>query len=154
VFHPRWWPFVVALAVVTPVCLAVAGRHVGLTTRAERLYAATTTAGAGAWLAVSTVAGPWRSPLPVVLGVGGVVLAVPWWAHLRRRARVRVERALAAWPEIAEAVGLAGSRLQSAVVDVWGWRARFALARGQTINDVIGKVPAIESGLGTFRGAV
>ena len=41
----------------------------------------------------------------------------------------------------------------SAVVDVWGWRARFALARGQTITDVIAKLPAIESGLGTFRGA-
>lgn len=40
------------------------------------------------------------------------------------------------------------------MVDVWGWRARFALARGQTINDVIAKLPAIESGLGTFQGAV
>jgi antitoxin (DNA-binding transcriptional repressor) of toxin-antitoxin stability system len=36
---------------------------------------------------------------------------------------------------------------------VWGWRARFGLARGQTITDVIAKLPAIESGLGTFRGA-
>jgi S-DNA-T family DNA segregation ATPase FtsK/SpoIIIE len=42
----------------------------------------------------------------------------------------------------------------SAVVDVWGWRARFRLARGQTITDVMAKIPAIESGLGTFRGAV
>jgi S-DNA-T family DNA segregation ATPase FtsK/SpoIIIE len=42
----------------------------------------------------------------------------------------------------------------SATVDVWGWRARFRLARGQTINDVVAKIPAIESGLGTFRGAV
>jgi S-DNA-T family DNA segregation ATPase FtsK/SpoIIIE len=42
----------------------------------------------------------------------------------------------------------------SAVVDVWGWRARFRLARGQTITDVIAKIPALESGLGTFRGAV
>jgi len=42
----------------------------------------------------------------------------------------------------------------SAVVDVWGWRARFALARGQTIHDVIAKLPAIESSLGTYRGAV
>src|SRR5258708_3633553 len=41
----------------------------------------------------------------------------------------------------------------SAVVDVWGWRARFALARGQTIEEVIAKIPAIESGLGTVRGA-
>jgi len=37
---------------------------------------------------------------------------------------------------------------------VWGWRARFRLARGQTINDVVAKIPAIESGLGTFRNAV
>ncbi len=42
----------------------------------------------------------------------------------------------------------------SAMVDLWGWRARFRLARGQTIRDVIAKIPAIESGLGTFRGAV
>ena len=29
----------------------------------------------------------------------------------------------------------------------------FGLARGQTITDVIARLPAIESGLGTFRGA-
>ena len=79
---------------------------------------------------------------------------MPWWAHARRRARVRVERKLEVWPEIAAAVGLAGSQVMSAVVDVWGWRARVRLARGQTITDVIAKIPALESGLGTFRGAV
>jgi S-DNA-T family DNA segregation ATPase FtsK/SpoIIIE len=42
----------------------------------------------------------------------------------------------------------------SATVDVWGWRARFRLARGQTIADVIARIPGIESSLGTFRGAV
>ncbi len=113
----------------------------------------TVIAATGGWLAAATAAGPWRQPLPRVLLVGACVLAVPWWAHRRRRARVRVERLLAAWPEIAQAVGLAGSRVMSAVVDVWGWRARFGLARGQTITDVIAKLPAIESGLGTFRGA-
>jgi S-DNA-T family DNA segregation ATPase FtsK/SpoIIIE len=41
----------------------------------------------------------------------------------------------------------------SAVVDLWGWRARFGLARGQTIEDVTAKLPAIESALGTYRGA-
>ena len=39
-------------------------------------------------------------------------------------------------------------------MDVWGWRARFRLARGQTIADVIARIPGIESSLGTFRGAV
>ena len=83
-----------------------------------------------------------------------VACAVPWWASRRRRAKVRLERTLESWPEIARAVGLAGSQVMSAMVDLWGWRARFRLARGQTIHDVIAKIPAIESGLGTFRGAV
>ena len=42
----------------------------------------------------------------------------------------------------------------SALVDMWGWRSRIRLARGQTITDVIGKIPALESALGTFRGAI
>ena len=79
---------------------------------------------------------------------------MPWWAHRRRRAKVRLERKLAAWPDIAKAIGLAGTEVMSATVDVWGWRARFRLARGQTIRDVTAKIPAIESGLGTFRNAV
>jgi S-DNA-T family DNA segregation ATPase FtsK/SpoIIIE len=88
------------------------------------------------------------------MAAAGLAFSVPWWAHRRRRAKVRVERKLDAWPEIAQAIGLAGSQVMSAVVDVWGWRARFRLARGQTISDVTAKIPAIESGLGTFRGAV
>ncbi|HET9898934.1 MAG TPA: FtsK/SpoIIIE domain-containing protein [Streptosporangiaceae bacterium] len=152
-FHPHWWPYATALAAAIALGLAAVGRHVGLSTRAERFYAATTAAVAGGWLVIGIAVGPWHSPLPMALLLGGTILAVPWWAHRRRRAKVRVERVLAAWPEIADAVGLAGSRVQSAVVDVWGWRARFALARGQTINDVISRLPAIESGLGTFRGA-
>jgi hypothetical protein len=154
VFRPHWWPYPAVLAAAGAGCFLVAGRHLGLPTRPERLYAASTTAAAGAWLSGAAVAAPWRGLLPVLLLIGGIVLAVPWWAHRRRRARVRVERTLAVWPEIAEAVGLAGSRVLSAVVDVWGWRARFALARGQTLQDVINKLPAIESALGVFRGAV
>ena len=152
-FRPHWSLYPAVLATVAAACLVAAGKHVGLPTRGERRYAAITTAVIGGWLTAGTVLGPWRSPLPLVLLISMVVLGVPWWAHRRRRARVRVERTLAVWPEIAKEVGLAGSRVLSAVVDVWGWRARFALARGQTINDVITKLPAIESGLGTFRGA-
>jgi hypothetical protein len=97
---------------------------------------------------------PTTRPLPVVLVAAGFMLALPWWTHRRRRARVRVERQLAAWPEISQTLGLSGSRVMSTVVDVWGWRARFALARGQTIADVTARLPAIESALGTHRGAV
>jgi S-DNA-T family DNA segregation ATPase FtsK/SpoIIIE len=152
--HPRWWPILALCTAVAMLGAALVGRRIGLTTRVERAYAVTVVAAAGGWMAAATSIGPFREPLPDVLLAGASLLAVPWWAHRRRRARVRVERALAAWPEIAAAVGLGGSRLMSAVVDVWGWRARFALARGQTIQDVIAKLPALESALGTHRGAV
>ena len=151
--HPHWWPALTAATVAATVGAGVAGARLGLVTRAERGYAMTVIVATGGWLAAATAAGPGREPLPRVLLVSVCILGLPWWAHRRRRARVRVERLLAAWPEIAQAVGLAGSRVMSAVVDVWGWRARFALARGQTIEDVIAKLPALESGLGTFRGA-
>jgi hypothetical protein len=118
---------------------------------AERIYAATATFAAGAWLAAACLLGPFTSPLPQVLGVGALILAIPWWAHHWRRAKDRVARTLAAWPDISAAIGLPGSQVMSAAVDLWGWRARLRLARGQTIADVTARIPAIESALGAFR---
>ncbi len=41
-----------------------------------------------------------RSPFPQLLVIVGSVLALPWWVHRRRRARVRVDRKLESpWPE-------------------------------------------------------
>ncbi|MEW2358258.1 FtsK/SpoIIIE domain-containing protein [Spirillospora sp. NPDC029432] len=152
--RPEWWPYLLGIATAAAWAPAVLGGRFGLRVRRERLYAATVAMSAGAWLAAATALGIGYGPLPQCLLAGTAVLAVPWWAHRRRRVKVRVDRQIAAWPEIAHSIGLPGSRAQSAGVDVWGWRARFALARGQTIQDVTAKVPAIESALGTFRGAV
>lgn len=146
-------PVLVAALAVAALVLAFGARF-GLAPLAERAYAGAVILAGGAWLALASALGPLAPPLPLALAIGGLVLSVPWWAHRRRRARVRVERTLAAWPDIARVVGLAGSAVMSVTVDVWGWRARFRLARGQTITDVIARVPAIESGLGTYRGAV
>jgi FtsK/SpoIIIE family len=151
--HPHWWAGILATTVAGTPVLVIFGRRLGLSTLTERWYAAIVTIGDGGWLAAATAVGPWHGPLRQILLTGGLVLAVPWWAHRRRRAKVRVERKLDAWPEVAQAVGLAGSQVMSAVVDVWGWRARLRLARGQTIDDVRAKLPSIESGLGVFRGA-
>ncbi|WP_250214576.1 FtsK/SpoIIIE domain-containing protein [Acrocarpospora catenulata] len=151
---PRWWPHVLVVTTAATVAVLLLGSRAGLASMPERVYAAVMLLLTGLWLAVATVRGPLAEPLPVLLAVCGLLGAVPWWAHRRRRARVRVERTLAAWPEISRAVGLTGSRVQSAVVDAWGWRARLALARGQTPEDVIAKLPALESALGTRRGAV
>lgn len=122
--------------------------------RIERGYAITVTIAAGLWLTFATAHGPGAAPLPFLLVLGTIIGGVPWWAHRRRRAKVRVERTLEAWPEIADAVGLTGSRVMSAVVDLWGWRARIGLRRGQTVTDLVNRVPALESGLGTRPGAV
>ncbi|MDL4817760.1 FtsK/SpoIIIE domain-containing protein [Actinomadura opuntiae] len=152
--HPGWWIGLLIAATGVSSLLALVGDRIGLSLRVERLYAAAVTMSVGTWVAAATAIGVTCRPLPQILLVATPVLAVPWWAHRRRRARVRVERTLAAWPDISKSVGLPGSRVMSAMVDMWGWRARFGLARGQTIQDVIGKIPALESALGTFRGAV
>jgi DNA segregation ATPase FtsK/SpoIIIE, S-DNA-T family len=122
--------------------------------RIERGYTISVTITAGLWLTFATAYGPDAAPLPFLLVVGTILGGVPWWAHRRRRAKVRVERTLDAWPDIAEAIGLPGSRVMSAVVDLWGWRARIGLRRGQTVSDLMNRVPALESGLGTRPGAV
>ena len=158
--HPRSWPWWALATVTTTTILAVPVPEWLQKTwpvvdrAAERVYAGAVTAMAGGWLTAAIALGPATRPMPI-LAVGlTLVCALPWWASRRRRAKVRIERLLESWPEIAHAVGLAGSQVMSATVDLWGWRARFRLARGQTIHDVITRIPAIESGLGTFRGAV
>ena len=146
---PKWWELILLGSSVSAWLIATFGARLGLASIAERAYVATATFSVGGWLTLATVLGPFAPPLPQILGIGTFILAVPWWAHRRRRAKVRVERKLAAWPDIARTIGLIGSEVMSATVDVWGWRARFRLARGQTIADVTSRIPAIESSLGT-----
>lgn len=151
---PHAWPAVACMAAAAATGIVLAGRRLGLAAFAERLYAAAVVTGTAGWVSAAMAIGPRSRPVQAALLVGGLLAAIPWLTHRRRRAKVRVERKLAAWPEIGQAVGLTGSRAMSAAVDVWGWKARFALARGQTIADVIARLPAIESALGTYRGAV
>ena len=148
--YPDGWAWV--LAVTGTAALLSALR--GATRLEERAYAATVVIAAGAWLTAATAYGPGHRPLPLLLLVATAAGGTPWWMHRRRRARVRVDRTIQAWPDLAEQIGLAGSRVLSAVVDVWGWRARMTLRAGQTVADVVTHVPAIESGLGTRPGAV
>ncbi len=114
---------------------------------AERIYVAAVAATLGGWLTVATVIGLARSPMPALGLAFTVACGIPWWASRRRRSKVRVERKLEAWPDIAHAIGLAGSQVISALVDAWGWGARLHLARGQTIHDVIARIPEIEAAI-------
>jgi S-DNA-T family DNA segregation ATPase FtsK/SpoIIIE len=158
--HPGWAVAIAAMATVGaavilwPRVATLARWWSVLGRRAERIYAASVVLLGGLWLAAATRWGPGAGALPMVALVGTVAGGVPWWAHRRRRARVRVERTIDAWPQFAESVGLAGSRVASAVVDRWGWTGRLALRRGQTARHVVDAVPAIESALGVRPGAV
>lgn len=158
--HQDTWPWLAAAttgvtaAFTVPLPAPVRKLWDLLNRTAERIYAATIALTLGGWLTAATVVGPTTAPMPVLAVALTVTTSIPWWTSRRRRAKVSLDRQLESWPEIATAVGLAGSQIMSALVDIWGWRARVRLARGQTINDVIAKTPAIESSLGTHRGAV
>ena len=68
---------------------------------AERIYAGAVTVVAGGWLTAATALGPATSPMPVLAAGLTLLCALPWWASHRRRAKVRVDRMLESWPEIA-----------------------------------------------------
>ena len=151
--HSDLWSDVVVLAALTAVAILSSGKR-WLDRAAERVYAAAVAVAAGGWLAAGVAHGPADPPLPGLLILGTLGGGAPWWWHRRRRARVRIERTVEAWPDLADTIGLTGSRVLSAVVDLWGWHARLALKGGQTVTDVIGRLPAIESGLRTRPGGV
>jgi S-DNA-T family DNA segregation ATPase FtsK/SpoIIIE len=151
---PHWYPVFIAGSAAVSWLLVTFGAWLGLPWLPDRVYAGLTVFSAGGWVAFAALFGPLTPPLLLALGAVALILAVPWWADRRRRARARVLRVVAAWPDIALAIGLPGSVIQSVSVDVWGWRAWLRLANGQTVADVTARIPAIESGLGTVHGAV
>ena len=171
--HPGWWIPFLSATITGTILLGIpnaifrewqAGRAIlkivasgwqkcGLDRPTERAYAAILTVAIGGWTTTGIVIGPATKPLPAIAVTGTLILGVPWWIHRRRRAKVRVERTVHAWPEIADNIGLPGSRIMSVVVDAWGWTARVALRKGTTSGHAIGHLADIESGLGIRPGS-
>jgi DNA segregation ATPase FtsK/SpoIIIE, S-DNA-T family len=172
--HARWWIATACLTMFMTLLLGIphrllwerpAGRFThgllarlwqacGIDRPAERAYAAIVTACAGGWQSAAIALGPAARPLPAIAGIATVVLGIPWWVHRRRRARVKIERTIQAWPSLSEDIGLPGSKIATAAGDAWGWTARVILKKGTTAEDAVAKIPAIESGLGVRRGSV
>ena len=97
-----WWPLILASSGISAWVLGGLAAWFGVPARLERLYLAVTVLACGTWGTLAAAIGPFTSPLPQALGIGGLVLSVPWWVNRRRRAKVRVERTIAIWPDIAE----------------------------------------------------
>jgi DNA segregation ATPase FtsK/SpoIIIE, S-DNA-T family len=172
--HARYWLLVAGITVIVTVVMGIphqllwtrpAGKFTagalarlwaacGIDRGIERAYAATVIAVTGGWLSAAIAAGPVTKPLPVIAAIATVILGIPWWVHRRRRAKARVERTIAAWPEVAENAGLPGSEILSVLVDKWGWTARVLLKKGVTVAQVIGKMPVLESNLGLRPGSM
>jgi DNA segregation ATPase FtsK/SpoIIIE, S-DNA-T family len=170
----KWWIPVTIITTVATIIVAFplqvlrrhpAGRKIarvlswtwekcGIGRGMERGYTATVIATVGGWLAAAIASGPLARPLPMVALIATFILAVPWWFHRRRRAKVRVERKISGWPDIADNIGLPGSRIASVVVDAWGWTARVILRKGTTVAQAIARIPDIESGLELRPGSV
>ena len=172
--HARYWLLVAGITVLVTVVLGMPHKLLwsqpggkftagvlmrlweacGIDRGIERAYAATVIAVTGGWLTAAIAAGPFTKPLPQVAGIATVILAIPWWFHRRRRAKARIEKTISAWPEVAENAGLAGSEILSVVVDAWGWTARVLLRKGKTTEQVISKIPVLESNLGLRPGSM
>jgi S-DNA-T family DNA segregation ATPase FtsK/SpoIIIE len=152
-----WWPLLgLNLATIaTAELLWQQGHRLGLDRPIERAYAATVALAAGLWLALAVAVGPLASPLPLAWLLASLAASVPWWAHHRRRAKVRVVRAVQRWATHADLAGLGGSNLQRVEVDpAGGWTARLLLRPGQTLDDVLAKLRALESALGLRPRAI
>jgi S-DNA-T family DNA segregation ATPase FtsK/SpoIIIE len=153
---PGWWPISTAVGTAAAAILGLIGYRLGLDRPAERAYATTATAAATAWLAAAAWFGPLTRRLLLTWAAGMLAGGVPWWWHRRRRAKVRVLRAVQRWGDDAAAADLHGARLQRVEVDPTGrqWSARVLLPKGQTMKDVLDRVPKLESALGLRPRAI
>jgi S-DNA-T family DNA segregation ATPase FtsK/SpoIIIE len=153
---PRWWPILAATGAAAAAIVGLLGYRLGLARRAERAYAVTTAAAATAWLAAACWFGPVRRLLLLAWLAGTLTGGVPWWWHRRRRAKVRVLRAVERWGDDAAAADLDGARLQRVEVDPAGrqWSARVLLPKGQTLKDILDRIPNLESALGLRPRAI
>lgn len=156
---PAWWPLVLAVTALIMIAVMLAPEKWAkwwppLGRRIEKAYVAFVTGYAGGWLSAATMLGPLAPGLTLIWMVGAIILGLPWWAHHRRRAKVRMRRTMEAWPVTARKCGIEGAELTSTDIDEYGWKGRIVLGAGQTVADLFGIIPRLESSLRTAPGRV
>lgn len=160
--HSSWMPWLIGVTAASAMVVAVVpARWFGwasfgpiLDRPVERAYAVVVIVMIGGWLSAACHVGATIRPLPTVALFAGVGCAVPWWVHRRRRAKARVARDWADWPDLAEQAGLPGSKVLSIVVGKFGYVVRLALRKGHTAAQAIAAIAGIESVLGLRVGSV
>ncbi|MDX2974323.1 FtsK/SpoIIIE domain-containing protein [Kribbella solani] len=156
--HPNWWPLPIVAGLTGLVLLAfrpavLIAKYPLLSRWRVRLWGAGFIATVSAWLTAATITGPTAGPMRPIALLATAAFAVPWiWREDRARlTKVRILRDH--FPDTADAAGLSGARMVSAVIDKWGWTARIRLRRGQTYGDAVKALPELESALGARIGS-
>jgi hypothetical protein len=131
----------------------------------ERVYVVAVGGAATLWTMAAWWASPGHDWLVVLALVGAVAGGIPHWWHYRQRGHIAVRRGASRgarrelrrivknWPELSEDMELAGSHVQRAEADEFGFTFTLALRAGLTAGDVSGKLHRVESVLQTRPGA-
>ena len=120
-----------------------------------RAHTAATVAALMAWLDIATITGPTSDAAGFLIGLVGSLAALSW--NIRGNTRNRIADAhrggrepadrLAAWfADAAKEAGIGGATLTGIVATPTKATATVQLEDGKTAADLLGKVPAIESG--------
>ncbi|MDX2974487.1 FtsK/SpoIIIE domain-containing protein [Kribbella solani] len=157
--HPSWWPLPIVAGLIGLVLLtfrpaALITRYPLLSRWRVRIWGTGFITTVSAWLAAATIAGPTAGPMRLIALLATAVFAVPWiWREDRARlTKVRILRDR--FPNTADAAGLTGATMVSAVIDRWGWTARIKLRRGQHWTDAVNAIPKLESAFGSRIGSL
>ncbi|QNE22383.1 cell division protein FtsK [Kribbella qitaiheensis] len=156
---PNWWPMPVVagltgLLLLTFRPVALISRYPLLNRWRVRLWGTGFILSVSVWLTIATVIGPTAGKMELVAFLATATFAVPWlWREDRRRlTKVRILRDR--FPDTADAAGLTGAKMLSAILDKWGWTARIKLRRGQHWTEAITAIPQLESAFGARNGAL
>lgn len=157
--HPGWWPVPLAAGLAGLIVIGwlprpVVARWPILGRWRVRLWSIAFTTAVTGYVLLATLHGATAGELPTYAALVTAGLGVPWWWREDRRRLSRVRLIRERFPDTAEAAGLTGARMVSAVVGRWGWTARLKLRRGQHFADAVVALSALESALGSRVGAL
>lgn len=145
---PYWTGGVAGMVVLAGGATVLGLRSLGA---ADRAFYGSLLLCSATWTVVAAIVEPWHRWMVYVLGALTLVHAVAWWTNQRLDRRIRVERMIESWPDVADAVGLRGARMARGgfVATRTGWEATVTGVEGR---EVVSRTGKIEAELGLRRG--
>jgi hypothetical protein len=108
----------------------------------------------GTWLTIAARNSPFHWGIVWSVIITTLILGSLWWWHRRIHTRVRIERRLSRWKDVAKDVGLPASKQRLTRLTPYGYELKGTLARGQTIALAQSKTREMESAYGLPHGSL